>query len=75
MRLRNSYNLIYSTLLRLEVHKVSLKVFGIENNYYMLIEIEDRDTTMKKEKDNNKPLERKKYIPPSNHPWRKSYKK
>ena len=47
----------------------------IENNYYMLIEIEDRDTTMKKEKDNNKPLERKKYIPPSNHPWRKSYKK
>lgn len=47
----------------------------IENNYYMLIEIEDRDTIMKKEKDNNKPLERKKYIPPSNHPWRKSYKK
>lgn len=44
----------------------------IENNYYMLSELEDRDTTMKKEKDNNKPIERKKYIPPSKHPWRKN---
>lgn len=43
----------------------------IENNYYQLIELENRDTTMKKEKDNNKPVERKKYIPPVNHPWRK----
>ena len=43
----------------------------IENNYYILLEIEDRDTTMKKEKDNDKPSERKKYIPPTNHPWRK----
>ena len=25
---------------------------------------------MKKEKNSDKPLERKKYIPPSNHPWR-----
>lgn len=44
----------------------------IENNYYILSEIEDRTTTMKKEnKDNNK-IERKKYIPPSEHPWRKN---
>ena len=27
---------------------------------------------MKKEKDNNLPLEKKKYIPPANHPWRKN---
>ena len=45
----------------------------IENNYYMLLEIEDRDTTMKKEIENNKPIERKKYIPPLNHPWRKKF--
>lgn len=42
----------------------------IENNFYMLIEVEDRDTTMKKEINNNKPVERKKFIPPKNHPWR-----
>lgn len=47
----------------------------IEGNYYMLIELEDRNTTMKKEKENNKPTERQKYVPPENHPWRKSYKK
>lgn len=46
----------------------------IEDNYYQLVELEDRDTTMKKEIDNNKPIEKKKYIPPKNHPWRKSYK-
>ncbi len=44
----------------------------IENNYYQLIELENRNTTMKKEIDNNKPIERKKYIPPKNHPWRKN---
>ena len=44
----------------------------IENNYYKLIELEDRDTTMKKEIDNNRPIERKKYIPPAEHPWRKN---
>ena len=44
----------------------------IENNYYMLVELEDRDSTMKKEIDNNKVIEKKKYIPPSNHPWRKN---
>lgn len=42
----------------------------IENNYYMLLEIEDRDTMMKKEIENEKPTEKIKYIPPSNHPWR-----
>lgn len=44
----------------------------IENNYYQLVEIENRDTTMKKEKDNILPLEKKKYIPPKDHPWRKN---
>lgn len=44
----------------------------IENNFYILVEIEDRDTIMKKEIDNNKPIERKKVIPPKNHPWRKN---
>ena len=44
----------------------------IEGNYYKLIEIENRDSTMKKEIDNNKPIEIKKYIPPANHPWRKN---
>ena len=44
----------------------------IENNYYKLVELEDRSTTMKKEIDNNKPKERKKYIPPAKHPWRKN---
>ena len=27
---------------------------------------------MKKEIKNDKPVERKKYIPPANHPWRKN---
>lgn len=44
----------------------------IENNYYQLIEIEKRDVTMKKEKDNQIPIEKKKYIPPKEHPWRKN---
>ena len=44
----------------------------IENNFYILVEIEDRNTIMKKEIDNNKPIERKKVIPPENHPWRKN---
>lgn len=45
----------------------------IENKYYIMLEIEKRDTVMEKE-DNNIIKENKKYIPPSNHPWRKSYK-
>lgn len=44
----------------------------IENNYYKLVVLEDRSTTMKKEIDNNKPVERKEYKPPANHPWRKN---
>lgn len=44
----------------------------IEDNYYILIELENRDKTMKKEKDNDNPVEKIKYIPPSNHPWRKN---
>ena len=44
----------------------------IENKFYVLVEIEDRNTTMKKEIDNDKPIKRKKVIPPSNHPWRKN---
>ena len=44
----------------------------IENNYYKLHELEDRDSIMKKEIINDKPLEKKKYIPPESHPWRKN---
>ena len=44
----------------------------IEGKYYQLVEIKDRSTTMKKEIDNEKPVEKKKYIPPKNHPWRKN---
>lgn len=43
----------------------------IENNYYMLLEIEDRSTVMKKEIENDNPIEKSKYIPPKEHPWRK----
>ena len=43
----------------------------IENNYYMLLEVEDRSTTMKKEIENDRTTEKIKYIPPDNHPWRK----
>ena len=44
----------------------------IEGNYYILLELENRNLNMKKEIKNNKPIEKKKYIPPSNHPWRKN---
>lgn len=44
----------------------------IKGNYYKLVELENRDTIMKKELNNNKPIERKRYIPPKNHPWRKN---
>ena len=44
---------------------------NIENNYYQLIELETRDTTMKQEIKNDKPIEKKHYIPPADHPWRK----
>jgi len=44
----------------------------IENHYYQLQEIKDRNITMKKEINNDKPIEKKKYIPPKDHPWRKN---
>ena len=44
----------------------------IEGKYYLLQEIKSRDTTMKKEIDNDEPIEKKKYLPPPNHPWRKN---
>ena len=37
-----------------------------------LIELENRDTTMKKEIDSDKPTKQIKYKPPVNHPWRKN---
>ena len=45
----------------------------IENHYYQLLKLENRDSIMKKEseiKQNKK--EHHKYIPPKNHPWRKN---
>ena len=45
----------------------------IENHYYKLLELENRDTFMKKESEINiAKKEHHKYIPPSNHPWRKN---
>ena len=42
----------------------------IEGDYYKLLEIEQRDVSMKKETNNKKPVEKTKYIPPKDHPWR-----
>ncbi len=45
----------------------------IENHYYQLIELKNRDSVMQKEslvKEIKK--EHHKYIPPTNHPWRKN---
>ena len=45
----------------------------IENHFYQLLKLENRDSIMKKEseiKQNKK--EHHKYIPPANHPWRKN---
>jgi len=50
----------------------------VDDKYYCLIKLENRDSIMKKEipKESIKAeKERKKYIPPTDHPWRKSYKK
>ena len=44
----------------------------IEGHFYQLLELEDRDSIMKKESKTTKVTERKKYIPPTNHPWRKN---
>jgi hypothetical protein len=43
----------------------------IENSYYKMLELEDRDLVMKKESE-IKTKEHHKYIPPKNHPWRKN---
>jgi len=47
----------------------------IENHYYQLTELENRDSVMKKESETNIQTTKKehhKYIPPKNHPWRKN---
>lgn len=47
----------------------------IENHYYQLNEIENRDSVMKKESeitDSKIEKEHHKYTPPKNHPWRKN---
>ena len=48
--------------------------FGkIEGVYYKMIKLENRDSIMKKESQTNTiKKEHHKYIPPKNHPWRKS---
>ncbi|MGN1379591.1 MAG: ISNCY family transposase, partial [Bacilli bacterium] len=45
----------------------------IENKYYKMLELENRDSIMKKESEIN-PIKKEhhKYIPPANHPWRKN---
>ena len=45
----------------------------IENRYYKMLELENRDTTMKKESEiKNIKKEHQIYAPPKNHPWRKN---
>ena len=47
----------------------------IENKYYKMLKLENRDSIMKKESeisDSNIIKEHHKYIPPKNHPWRKN---
>ena len=47
----------------------------IENKYYQMLELENRDSIMKKESeitDSKIEKEHHKYIPPENHPWRKN---
>lgn len=47
----------------------------IENKYYHMLELENRDSVMKKESeitDSKIEKEHHKYIPPKNHPWRKN---
>ena len=47
----------------------------IENKYYQMLELENRDSVMKKESeitDSKIEKEHHKYIPPENHPWRKN---
>lgn len=45
----------------------------IENHYYKMLELENRDSVMIKESEiETKEKEHHKYIPPKNHPWRKN---
>lgn len=45
----------------------------IENHYYQMLELEKRDSVMKKESEiNSIKKEHHVYIPPANHPWRKN---
>ena len=45
----------------------------IENKYYQMLELENRDLVMKKEAETNPTKkEHHKYIPPANHLWRKN---
>ena len=47
----------------------------IENKYYQMVELENRDSVMKKESDiTDSKIEKEhhKYIPPKSHPWRKN---
>ena len=45
----------------------------IENHYYQLLKLENRDSIMKKEIDIEQPKKKhQKFIPPANHPWRKN---
>lgn len=47
----------------------------IENHYYQLAELENRDSVMKKELETEIETQKKehhKYAPPKNHPWRKN---
>ena len=45
----------------------------IENHYYKMIELENRDSVMTREiENNNEKKEHHKIIPPKHHPWRKN---
>ncbi len=45
----------------------------IENHYYQMIELKNRDSVMKRELEiETKEKEHHKYIPPKSHPWRKN---
>lgn len=45
----------------------------IENHYYKMIELENRDSVMTREiENNNEKKEHHKIVPPKNHPWRKN---
>ena len=45
----------------------------IENHYYKMLKLENRDSVMIKESEiEDKEKEHHKYIPPKNHPWRKN---